>query len=356
MDQAADVVIGQPDMVSSQSNNVSALSSSTTCASNGTTSTGTLTYPARCASSISYPRYALSDGQRLFIADGGNDRVLIYNSIPTANGAAANFVLGEPDFTSDVVTYGTTSIISTVVDNNASVNTIPDPQSLAWDGTNLYVSDPNSRRVLIFTPETNQLQNDSVVNWASEIIRQEGTIAIGVTSGGSITAGDTVTVTIAGVTPAYVYTVKTGDTTDTIAQGIVSLINASDKNVTAMFAGTGTGGLYLSSKAVGIDADTISISVVASNTANLTVVASGGYLTAGTAATVAPGTLVEIDGSNLSDVSGVVYSTQNPSINIANYLGGVQAYFDGFAASMISVSANQVIAQVPWELANGQRQ
>ena len=39
------------------------------------------------------PRAVLAAGGRLFIADGGNDRVLIYNSIPTTNAAAADLVL-----------------------------------------------------------------------------------------------------------------------------------------------------------------------------------------------------------------------------------------------------------------------
>ena len=342
MDQPADVVIGQPDMVSSQSNNNKAL-----CASNGTDSSGNPTYPTRCEKTISYPRYALSDGQKLYIADGGNDRVLIYNSIPQSNAVAADHVLGQPDFNQDVVTYGTISIISTIVDNNASVNTIPDPQSLAWDGTNLYVSDPNSRRVLVFTPESNQLQNDSVVNWASEIIRQEGTVGIGVKSGGTITANDTVTVTISGT--AYTYTVKTGDTTDTIAQALVKLINSTDPNTTAFFAGAGTGGLYLSSKNVAVDADTISLAATTSNSVNLTVVASGAYLTAGTAATVAPGTLVEINGSNLSDAASPVAAPADGVQSLPVTLAGAQVYVDGFSARLLRVSATQIVAQIPWE-------
>ena len=47
------------------------------------------TYPALCNYTLSYPRFALSDGTRLYIADGGNDRVLVYNKIPTANAAGA---------------------------------------------------------------------------------------------------------------------------------------------------------------------------------------------------------------------------------------------------------------------------
>ena len=43
---------------------------------------------------------AVSSTGQLAISDFGNNRVLIYNSVPTSNGAAANAVLGQPNFTS----------------------------------------------------------------------------------------------------------------------------------------------------------------------------------------------------------------------------------------------------------------
>ena len=52
---------------------------------------------------MDFPRFALSDGTRLFVADGGNDRVLIYNTIPTQNAAAADVILGQPDEFASVV-------------------------------------------------------------------------------------------------------------------------------------------------------------------------------------------------------------------------------------------------------------
>jgi uncharacterized repeat protein (TIGR01451 family) len=72
---AADVVIGQIDFVTSTAG----------CSSTKlTTPTGILVIP---------------DG-RLIITDGGNNRVLIYNSIPTSNGVAADYVIGQSDFVS----------------------------------------------------------------------------------------------------------------------------------------------------------------------------------------------------------------------------------------------------------------
>ena len=329
--QPADVVIGQPDMTSSVPNFVTALCAD--AATNG----------ARiCADTLNFPRFALSDGTRLFIADGGNDRVLIYNQIPTTNGVNADVVLGQPDFGTDIVTSQTADITSTAIDNTGAPDTTPSPTSLAFDGTNLYVADPYNRRVLVFTPGDTPLAQNSVVNWASEIIRQEGSVKIA----GTIVANDTVTVTIAGT--AYTYTVKSGDSIDSIAKGLVSLINAKDPNATALFQGAGTGGLYLASKGVNLPFDAVSLAAVASNSVNLTVTASGSYLTAGTAATGAPGMLFEINGPNLADSTYTV-ETRNATADLPTTLGGVQVYLDGVPAPMVRVSPNQVVAQVPFQ-------
>ena len=329
--QPADVVIGQPDMTSSVPDFVTALCPD--AAQNGA---------HICANTLNFPRFALSDGTRLFIADGGNDRVLIYNHIPTTNGANADVVLGQPDFATDIVTSQTADITSTAVDNTGAPDTTPSPTSLAYDGTNLYVSDSYNRRVIVFTPGDTPLAQNSVVNWASEIVRQEGSVAVA----GTIVANDTVTVTIAGT--AYTYTVKSGDTVDAIARGLVSLINAKDPNATALFRGAGSGGLYLASKGVNLPFDAISLAAAASNTLNLNVTASGSYLTAGTAATGAPGMLVEINGSNLSD-STYVAETRNATGDLPTTLGGVQVYMDGVPSPIARVSPNQVVAQVPFQ-------
>lgn len=329
--QPADVVVGQPDMTSSVPNFVTALCSA--AADNGATI---------CADTLNFPRFALSDGTRLFVADGGNDRVLIFNHIPTTNGVNADVVLGQPDFGTDIITSQAADITSTAIDNTGAPDTTPSPTSLAYDGTNLYVADPYNRRVLVFTPTDAPLPPNSAVNWASEIIRQEGSVVIS----GTIVANDTVKVTIAGTD--YTYTVKSADTVDTIAKGLVSLINASDPNATALFQGAGTGGLYLSSKGINLGFDVISLAAVASNTLNLTVTASGSYLTAGTAATGAPGMLVEINGSNLSDSTATV-ETRNASADLPTQLGNVYVYMDGVPASIASVSPNRVVAQVPFQ-------
>jgi uncharacterized protein (TIGR03437 family) len=342
--QNADVEIGQPDMIQTVSNDPNSCG--------GTLPIGP--YGA-CQSNLSFPRFALPDGNgRLFIADAGNDRVLIYNSIPTVNGASADGVLGQPDFINDLVSSAAISIASTAIDNTGAVDVTPSPTSLAWDGTNLYVADPFNRRVLLFSVGDAPLYSNqyssppiySIVNWASETVRQEGLVQFSLVGG--IVANDTATITIQSV--AYTYTIKSTDTLDTIAQALVALINKSDTNATASFAGIGSGTVYLSSKNVGVGYDTITLAATTSNTADVLATASGGYLTAGNAATGAPGMLIEVDappGTTFTDSD----ATYTPSFNgdpLPTTLGGVQLSLDGVASPLLKVSKTQLVGQIPY--------
>ena len=339
--QAADVVVGQPVLTTSVPN-----WSGQMC--------GAADNSEPCASTLNWPRYVLSDGTRLFIADGGNDRVLIFNSIPTQNGASADEVLGQPNFTTDQVTSTAISITSTQIDNTSAVDVIPTPTSLAFDGLNLYVADPTNRRVLVFTPGDTPLPDASALNWASEIIRQEGFITFSLPSGGAIVANDTVSITIQGTT--YTYTIVKTDTLDTIAQGIVKVINTSnsgagDPNATAVFAGTGTGSVYLTSKGIDLAYDSISFSATTSDAVDIIATSEpqSGYLSAGDAGTGSAGMLIEIDGSNLSD------NTQSAPMTgaLPTSLGGVEVYMDGLPSPVLSVSPTQIVTEIPFNFTNG---
>jgi uncharacterized protein (TIGR03437 family) len=343
--QNADVVLGQVDMAQTAPNNP------TVCASGPGYPTGTT--QTQCQTSLNYPRFVISNGTKLFVADGGNDRVLIWDTIPTSNAAPANEVLGQPDFQQDVVSSAAISIASTAVDNTAGVDLIPTPQSIAYDPStqNLFVSDAYNRRVLIFTPGDTILPvtNFPIVNWASEIIRQEGTVTMTLTTGGTITKNDTVTVTIGGT--AYVYTVTSTDTLDSIAQGVVNVINSSNSNAgdpdaTAIFSGTGTASLYLSSKGTNLAYDSISLLATSSNTANVDPITSGANLSSGTASTGALGMIVEINGTNLSDQT---VSANLDGVNpIPNTLGGVQVMMDGYVCPIFKASPTQIVSQIPY--------
>ncbi len=165
---AADVVIGQPDFTTAVANNSEKL-----CESNGTDAdTGDPTYPARCARTLDFPRYALSDGKRLFVADGGNDRVLIYNSVPTTSAPTPDVILGQFDPQSDQVSDGANPLF------RAATDVIRTPLSLAWDGsTNLYVTDTFNRRVLVFSIGDLPLPYSAVRNSASRNVYAVGAVA-----------------------------------------------------------------------------------------------------------------------------------------------------------------------------------
>ncbi len=213
--QAADIVVGQPDMTKQVVNYASAL-----CPSNGTNTTVTPnvpTFPQRCGATLSFPRAAISDGKRLFIADGGNDRVLVFSNFPTANGATADIVLGQTD--------------PTVNNSSSNADALATPTSLAWDGSqNLYVSDTFNRRVVVYSPGDNSIPLSGIRNSASLEIYATGRVVLG----GTIATGDVVTLTVG--TKTYAYTTVDKDTIAIIINKLVGLVNAGsgDPNVLAI--------------------------------------------------------------------------------------------------------------------------
>ncbi len=118
---SADVVIGQADMVSSKANR------------------GVTTTPG--ANTLYAPDGVFYDGQRLFISDMDNNRILVYNSLPSANGASADEVIGQSNFTSQTGDGGLTS---------ATSQGLVTPRGLWVDSGNLYVADAGNNRILIY--------------------------------------------------------------------------------------------------------------------------------------------------------------------------------------------------------------
>ncbi|MDA1194512.1 MAG: hypothetical protein O2894_04950 [Planctomycetota bacterium] len=112
---AADLVLGQADAT-------------------GTLANRGVAQPA--ADSLASPFGVWSDGTRLAVADGGNNRVLLWNSFPTSNGQAADHVLGQPSFT--VNAPATTATGMRI------------PTDVTSDGTRLIVGDCENNRILIF--------------------------------------------------------------------------------------------------------------------------------------------------------------------------------------------------------------
>lgn len=358
--QPADVVVGQPDMVSEAPNNAftGMVASSSTDTKNkevpvlcpfqtDTDPAGNPIYPARCAATLEFPRFALSDGRHLFIADGGNDRVLVYNSIPTKNGQSADSILGQPDQFSDQVTDSTNTF---QLDSNvlrSSPATIRTPLGLAWDGSNLYVTDPFDLRVLAFAPGDSNIPINGITNAFSLT-----TYAVGaVTFSGTITAKDTVTITINGT--GYTYTVVAGDSLVSVIENVANLINGKtggtpDPNVVAT-PNPAFDEVVLTAKTGGAAGNSVTLAVTTSTSATITVTPSGANLNGGTnAAEVAPGTLITINGNNLADAPTPAVPDSNG--NYPTTLGGVQLYIDGTRAPLLFVSPTQINAQMPFEI------
>ena len=371
--QAADVEIGQPDMSSNTVNNSftgSPATSSTDTTDketpvlctvpvpNGNDLAGNPTYPQRCAYTLDWPRMVITDGTRLFVADGGNDRVLVYNAIPAQNTARADIILGAPDeFTDNVSDSGSATDNIEI----ASADSIRTPSGLAWDpaSQNLYVSDPFSRRVSVFTPGDQPLPYNAALNSASL-----ETFASAVFSfGGTVTTGEKVTITITDpnnfsptyTPPGYSYTVQKNDTFNTIASGLVTAINSSNSNagdpVVTARAEIGVASVLLSAKNAGALGNGINFSIViagvGNNAATLTVTPSSGQTDGGTdAARLAPGMLTTLFGTGLSDQTP---APPSPATTLPRELGGTEVYVDGQRAPLLYVSPTQINLQVPYE-------
>jgi uncharacterized protein (TIGR03437 family) len=340
--QAADVVLGQPNMTSSLPNyafsGIGATSSTdktnketpVMCTvSNGTDPANNPTYPFLCAATMSFPRYALSDGNSLFIADGGNDRVLVYTKIPTANAAAPDVILGQADGVTDVPSPNT--------------DRLQTPASLAWDGENLFVSDTYNRRILIYSrAEPNIVMPQGVLNAASLEV-----FAIGaVTFGGTINEKDVVTVTIGGTD--YKYTVVKGDTFTNVVNTLVNSINtanngAGDKNVIAE-PDTATQSIVMTALQGGTAGNSVTLAASVSSGAKITATASGANLSGGeNTAQVGPGTLITIFGNGFSDS---IASDPGTGQYLPTQLAGTRVYIDGARAPLVHVSPTQITAQL----------
>jgi len=79
----ADIVLGQPNFSSNIANN-----------------------GGRSSRSLDNPTGVATDGTRLFVADRNNSRILVWNEVPNQNFASANMVIGQPDFSSGLLNQG----------------------------------------------------------------------------------------------------------------------------------------------------------------------------------------------------------------------------------------------------------
>lgn len=113
----ASLVLGQADFTSAAANR------------------GAAATPATMAS----PSAVFVDGDRLFVADTGNHRVLVWNSFPTTNGRPADVVLGQPSGSSSAPNGGR---------GVASATSLASPSAVLVVDGSLYVSDTGNNRVV----------------------------------------------------------------------------------------------------------------------------------------------------------------------------------------------------------------
>lgn len=144
------------------------------------------------AHTLQYPSGIWSDGQRLIIADAWNHRVLIWHRFPTQHGQAADVVLGQPDFAHNQP-------------NVSGIGASPTAQTLNWpygvfsDGQRLWVCDTGNRRVLFYNriPDKNFAPADAVIGKESfterdyEPVNPIWPYAVRVSSDGQLLVADT---------------------------------------------------------------------------------------------------------------------------------------------------------------------
>lgn len=104
--------------------------------------------PATSRTGFKYPDSIEAAGGKLIVTDSSNNRVLIWNTIPTSHGAPADLVLGQADFT-----HGTENDDNQdgTADPKPTARTFWVPQGVWSDGTRLVVCDMMNNRVLIWT-------------------------------------------------------------------------------------------------------------------------------------------------------------------------------------------------------------
>jgi hypothetical protein len=93
--------------------------------------------PGTGSGALNFPIAATIANNKLFVVDQYNNRVLIWNSVPDASGSDASVVLGQPDFTT-----------ATAADEEDGLT---NPASLWTDGLRLLVSDSGNNRVMYWS-------------------------------------------------------------------------------------------------------------------------------------------------------------------------------------------------------------
>jgi hypothetical protein len=99
------------------------------------------------ASSLASPAAVAIANNKLIVVDQGNNRVLIWNAVPTSNNAPADIVLGQSDFTSGNANQAP----SPAAQGTETASTMKSPQGVWTDGFRLLIADSGNSRVLFYS-------------------------------------------------------------------------------------------------------------------------------------------------------------------------------------------------------------
>jgi hypothetical protein len=116
---AADIVIGQPNMADNTANN--------------------FLLPQQ-AQRLSIPTAVAIHSGKLYISDGGNNRILVFNTLPTANAPAADMAIGQAD--TDATNAGT--------DYTSNSDYLNLPFAVYFSEGRMYAADVINNRFLVF--------------------------------------------------------------------------------------------------------------------------------------------------------------------------------------------------------------
>ena len=93
------------------------------------------------ANTLSFPRFMAVAGSKLFLVDYSNNRVLVWNELPTSTlRTPADFAIGQPNLTTGTANTG-----------GISGTRLSSPAGVAAYGSNLAITDQSNQRVLLWT-------------------------------------------------------------------------------------------------------------------------------------------------------------------------------------------------------------
>ena len=134
------------------------------------------------------PAAAFLAGNRLLVADRGNHRVLIWDQLPTANGVAADHVLGQTTLSSCVSNDSSHQGISAV----RSAGTLSSPTDVWSDGKRVIVADRDNNRVLVWSqfPSDDGVAADVVIGQTDFDLARDAASASGLLQPAAVTFGN----------------------------------------------------------------------------------------------------------------------------------------------------------------------